>query len=126
MGLSYETCGVTEERPYLDPVPLGGDGELIIKISDDGKFSATHKKRSETPRVNAKKVRALSDDCISVIGVRPSGIVDYRLDNVSVSYRGEGYGEKCRYLCHTCVVNQCPHTKRIDRYRNEHPLKRAA
>ena len=57
-----------------------------------------------------------TDDMIRRLGVRESGIEDYAIGRkISVSYRG---GD--RFLCHTCVANECSHVDRIRRFRNEH------
>lgn len=54
------------------------------------------------------------------IGERESGIVDYRIGTkITVSWRGGRWGDERRWLCHTCVVNSCAHTKRVARFRAE-------
>jgi hypothetical protein len=116
--------------PY-DPANLfaGGVGENVLSFDDDGTASVRKEEPDERLNTwkNSRKIQALPDSAITEYPPRPiSGIIDYRIGDVSVSYRGEGHGAKCRYLCHTHVVNVCPHTKRIHRYRMDRAEEAAA
>lgn len=115
-----------EIDPYTDPTPPGPIGEnlLVWDPSGDGSFTVERKEPDERPSTwkGSQKIKACGDECIAAIGRRQrSGIIDYRILGVTVSYRGKGNGEDRMYLCHTHIVNDCPHTRRIHRYREEHP-----
>lgn len=113
-----------ELDPYETPAAIVAPGENVLSFDPEGNASVEHKKPDERPNTfkGSKQIQACDDDKIVVIGMRPrSGIVDYAILGVTVSYRGQGHGEKRQYLCHTHIVNDCPHTRRIHRYRQDHP-----
>jgi hypothetical protein len=98
----------TPDDPYSSPATLG---------TDDGKSRSSIWK-------GGAKIAALPDECIIEYPPRErSGYVDYRMmfgvRQASVSYRGGD--NKRSFLCLTHCVNDCPHTRRIRRYREEHP-----
>jgi hypothetical protein len=98
-------------------------GENLLSFDEDGAAVVGRKLPGERSNIwkGSKAIQACSDDKIRCHGARPrSGIVDYTIFEVSVSYRGKGNGEDRQYLCHTHCVNDCPHTRRIHRYRQEH------
>ena len=69
---------------------------------------------------HATEVAKSSDEMIRVIGTRESGIIDYAIGHkISVSWRGLKFGAKRQYFCGTCRLNECVHTRRIDKYRGE-------
>lgn len=68
-------------------------------------------------------VKSIPDSMIIELPPRPSGVIDYRLGNVSVSYRGGG-----KYICMTCkgidryrghISRGCAHCVRVARFREE-------
>lgn len=114
------------DDPY-DPsnVRCGQAGENSFKIEEDGSLSMTRKLPSEKPSnwKGAEKIMACSDDKIQLIQVRASGVIDYEVLGVHVIWRGTGNGKRKQYVClkagHRC--NSCGHTKRLQRFREEHP-----
>lgn len=74
----------------------------------------------------SQKIMACSDDCIKFIGDFGSGAY-YSVLGSTVKYRGQGNGKRQQYLClkpgHNC--NDCPHTRRLDKYRQDHPHEAA-
>lgn len=69
---------------------------------------------------HALEVAAADDDMIEPFYTRSDGVTYYRIGKkITVSWRGTQFGEDRMYLCHTCVVNICEHTRRIDKYRVE-------
>lgn len=96
-------------------------GENLIRIQDGRVTYLGIKKPSETSNIwkGAGRIAALSDNAIRLIRIRPSGIEDYEIDGVGVS---SGHGENREWFCHTHRSNACPHTKRMGRYRIDHPL----
>lgn len=68
---------------------------------------------------HAQAVAKADDDTITVKGENESGIYYGIGKNITVKWRGLRDGPECQYVCFTCVVNDCPHTRRIDKYRAE-------
>lgn len=119
-----DDSALEENDPYLNPAPAGTTGENVLSFDEQGSASVEHRKPDERPNTwkNSKAIQNCDDDKIKCWGQRArSGIVDYSVLGASVSYRGLGYGEARQYLCLTHVVNDCPHTRRLHRYRVEHP-----
>lgn len=106
------------ETPYL-PVPIG---EHCITIHEDGHVTNRRKEPDEHSSIwkNARKILSCSDDAIELLGKRANGIEDYKILNAGVSWRGLGHGVKRQWFCGTHRVNNCPHTRRMQRYREEH------
>lgn len=104
---------------YTNPVTIGTGEEAVLCFHDDGSLSLKHGPHKETSSIwkGARRVFAIADVNISVILERPSGIIDYSIDGTRVSW---GHGKKKQgYLCHRHNVANCPHTKRVDRWRGE-------
>lgn len=69
---------------------------------------------------HAQAVATAADEMIQVLYERADGVTYYQLGKkITVSWRGKQFGEDRMYLCHSCTVNSCEHTRRIDRYRVE-------
>lgn len=69
---------------------------------------------------HASEVYNALDEMIFAYPQRESGAIDYRIGTkISVKWRGLRDGPERQYLCNTCRVNDCEHTRRIDRYRVE-------
>lgn len=116
--------GPDAEDPYANPAAIVPPGETSASFDDDGAVTITRKPPEERSQVwkGRKAIENCADDKIREYPPRArSGIVDYQILGGSVSYRGGENGAKRAYLCHTHVVNDCPHTRRIARYRKEHP-----
>lgn len=116
---------VYEERGFCY-----GVGENVLDLSGDGESVAITRKEPEERKrsqKDARRIAALPDSAITEYPPRRiSGIQDYRIENVSVSWRGLGNGKKREFLCHTCIVNVCVHTRRVKRYRESHSVESAA
>lgn len=68
---------------------------------------------------HALEVAATPDDTITVKGENESGIYYGIGKTITVKWRGLRDGPECQYVCLSCRVNECPHTRRIDKYRTE-------
>lgn len=108
-----------------DPVPLDAEratGGLLIGEDEDGNQTITEAPARHRSQLwaGARKIEALLDSDIRIIPTRSGSY--YRVGNTTVKYRGRGDGVKQQYLClkagHCC--NNCPHTKRLDKWRKEH------
>ena len=73
----------------------------------------------------SQEIAAAADSMIREFPPRESGIIDFAIGEVSVTYRGDG-----RYLCGGCSYPDnyrkgehlgCAHIARIAKYREEHP-----
>lgn len=116
---------MSDEQDYGSPIVPAG--EMSYTIHEGGQITGVPKvdERNSIWK-GAGKIAAMPDSSIQEYAPRPSGVVDYRIGNVSVSFRGGRRNGRRQYLCHTHVTNNCPHTKRIQRYREEHPTSAAA
>lgn len=110
-----------ELNPYTATKPYAlGVGENLFNL-ETGEVTRHLPEERKNSQKDARRIAALPDSAITEYPPRRiSGIVDYRIGNVSVSWRGLGHGKKREFLCHTHVTSICPHTKRIRRYREEH------
>ena len=69
---------------------------------------------------HASEIFKSPDDAIYAYPPRESGICDYRIGrDISVSWRGLKNGPERQYLCNHCRVNDCCHTRRVDKWRGE-------
>lgn len=113
--------------PYTEPFVAIPVGENVLHWDKDGSgaFTVTHEPPEERSNIwkGTKRIAALSDDAITVLKTRPSGVQDYVIDGVSVSWRGLKHGKKREWFCHGHRVNRCPHSKRLRRFREEHSVQ---
>jgi hypothetical protein len=68
---------------------------------------------------HALDVARTPDDTITIKGENDSGIYYGIGKSITVKWRGSRDGPERQYVCLTCCVNACEHTRRIDRYRGE-------
>jgi hypothetical protein len=99
-------------------VPIG---ENCLTIDADGRVIGAYRKNaSEKSQIwkGAQKIMQCSDDAIRSFPARASGIQDYQILGVSVSW---GHGRTRRkWLCHTHLAGNCPHVKRIKQWKADH------
>lgn len=106
---------VYEERGYCF-----GVGENLFNL-ETGEVSRKGPDERPSTWKGARRILALPDDAITEYPPRRrSGKIDYAIDGVSVTWHGSKHGEDRQYACNTHLKNDCPHTRRIDRYRKEH------
>lgn len=113
---------------YGSPVPENGG--IKGTISEDGTVDLKWEPASERdPGFNkwhgSQRIQALPDSAIIQVQTRKNGVVDYKIEDVSVSYHPKSKGKR-KWLCHTHICNWCPCVKRVRRFREDHPSEVAA
>lgn len=109
---------------YDEPSVIVPPGENVLTLGEDGSASVTRKLPDERPNIwkGAKAIEECADDKIVAYPPRPSGVIDYHVLDAPVIWRGLGNGPERQFVClksgHGC--NDCPHTRRLQRWRTEH------
>lgn len=109
-------------EPYCMPV-----GENVLVFNEDGSLGMYRKAAPERPNSwkGARRVLALPDSAIQLMSVLRNGVEYYRIEDGTVKWKPK----TGTFFCGKpgCGVRgDCPHSRRIRRYREEHPMESAA
>lgn len=108
-------CGCGHTNPDFAAVCSGCGGERYPYTEPLGQSHYS----SFTPAAwkDARRILKLPDSSIEYLGTRKSGVSDYVIEKVTVSF---GHGPKKDVaLCNTHRVSKCSHIRRLERFIRE-------
>lgn len=115
------------DSPYDAPftVPVG---ENVFSIDPEtGAVTARRKPPEYRSSIwkDARRILSLPDSAIELLTYRPHGVEYYRIEDGTVKWNPKTE----RFFCGKpgCGVRgDCPHSRRLKRFREEHPVERVA